>query len=329
MARPKKNNADYFSHESEMRNDVKIKALRRKFSHTGYAVWNYLLEVLTDAEGFSIKWEELNIELYAADFDLDVTELVDIVNYCIKLKLLQLSNGHLHCNNLTSSFESLMNKRGRNKAPDYNNPVVSDAETPQKESFGSRNPANPVVSDAETPIVEKSREEYIRVNNNYSSHDAHAHVEAPDATAGQEEEVFYKHFFFRNVIHPQDVTRKFIGWNQDRNWTGKDGRVRSTIEEKLNLAMQWLPTEPGVRCNPQFLKMWEQLYNMICKSEPEISALMLKENVSGFWRGHTAVIQCNSRLADFLKQKHDLLSPILDKWLTGRAVQIRYEPPQT
>lgn len=95
MARPKKNNADYFSHESEMRNDVKVKALRRKFSHTGYAVWNYLLEVLTDAEGFSIKWEELDIELYAADFDLETTELIEIVDYCIRLGLLQKENGRL------------------------------------------------------------------------------------------------------------------------------------------------------------------------------------------------------------------------------------------
>ena len=52
MARPKKNNAEYFTHDADMRNDVKIKALRRKFSHTGYAVWNYLLETLTDSDFF-------------------------------------------------------------------------------------------------------------------------------------------------------------------------------------------------------------------------------------------------------------------------------------
>lgn len=38
MARPNKNNAEYFSHDADMRNDVKVKALRRRFSHTGYAV---------------------------------------------------------------------------------------------------------------------------------------------------------------------------------------------------------------------------------------------------------------------------------------------------
>lgn len=113
MARPKKNNADYFSHESEMRNDVKIKALRRKFSHTGYAVWNYLLEVLTDAEGFTIRWEELDIELYAADFDLDASELTEIVNYCIQINLLQLTGNKLSCRSLRAKKKPLPSVRLR------------------------------------------------------------------------------------------------------------------------------------------------------------------------------------------------------------------------
>lgn len=80
MARPKKNNAEYFTHDADMRNDVKIKALRRKFSHTGYAVWNYLLETLTDSDFFEVEWEEINIELLAADYDVSVSELTEMLN---------------------------------------------------------------------------------------------------------------------------------------------------------------------------------------------------------------------------------------------------------
>ena len=47
MARPKKNNADYFPHDADMRNDPKIRALRRKFGLKGYAIWNMFLESLT------------------------------------------------------------------------------------------------------------------------------------------------------------------------------------------------------------------------------------------------------------------------------------------
>lgn len=89
MARPNKNNAEYFSHDADMRNDVKVKALRRRFSHTGYAVWNYILETLTDTENFEIDFREVNKELLAADFDVTVQELNDIVAYACKISLLQ------------------------------------------------------------------------------------------------------------------------------------------------------------------------------------------------------------------------------------------------
>ncbi|MBL4705443.1 MAG: DUF4373 domain-containing protein [Flavobacteriales bacterium] len=44
MARPLKNNADYFSHDNNMRNDKKILAVRRKYGSDGYSVWCMILE---------------------------------------------------------------------------------------------------------------------------------------------------------------------------------------------------------------------------------------------------------------------------------------------
>lgn len=46
MARPIKNNADYFSHDIGMRNDMKIKALRRKYGLVGYASYVMLIEII-------------------------------------------------------------------------------------------------------------------------------------------------------------------------------------------------------------------------------------------------------------------------------------------
>ena len=111
MARPKKNNAEYFTHDADMRNDVKIKALRRKFSHTGYAVWNYLLETLTDNDYFDITWDEINIELLAADYDVSVEELTEIVEYCVKIGLLQLENDVLKSDAHQNRFNELLDNR--------------------------------------------------------------------------------------------------------------------------------------------------------------------------------------------------------------------------
>lgn len=116
MARPTKNNAEYFSHDADMRNDVKIKALRRRFQHTGYAVWCFLLEVLTDGEFFEIDYGELNRELLAADFDVSVEKLEEIVEYCCKLNLLQLTdNNCLYSEAHKKRFASLITKRERDR----------------------------------------------------------------------------------------------------------------------------------------------------------------------------------------------------------------------
>lgn len=139
MARPKKNNAEYFAHDADMRNDVKIKALRRKFSHTGYAVWNYLLETLTDSDFFKVEWEDISIELLAADYDVSVSELNDIVEYCTKIGLLQKDGDTLYSAAHQKRFTPLLANRERKRVADGNNPV----ETPEKGVPASHNPAKP------------------------------------------------------------------------------------------------------------------------------------------------------------------------------------------
>lgn len=114
MARPTKHNADYFSHDNSMRNDIKIKSLRRKHGHIGYSIWNMLIELLTSQEYFEYEWTEFNIEMLSADFDIDTDELEVIVEYCTKLGLLQMTNNYLHCDKLTFRLEEDVLKRRTN-----------------------------------------------------------------------------------------------------------------------------------------------------------------------------------------------------------------------
>jgi hypothetical protein len=141
MARPTKHNADYFSHDVIMRDDPKIKALRRKYSHTGYSIWNMMLELLTSKEYFEYKWNELNIELLAPDFDIDSEKLNEIIQYCIKLGLLQFTNDYIHCDKLTFRLEEsvLLRRKGydsnnacRNIVNVNNNPISVNINTQSK-----------------------------------------------------------------------------------------------------------------------------------------------------------------------------------------------------
>ena len=112
MARPKRNNADYFSHDAGMRDDPKVKALRNKFGITGYAVWCMMLEILTHSDFFTIQIEELEIEILSADFGIEADLFSEILSYMVKLKLLQTNNNCEYLSQkLTDRLQSVLDKR--------------------------------------------------------------------------------------------------------------------------------------------------------------------------------------------------------------------------
>jgi hypothetical protein len=111
MARPIKNNLDYFSHDKDMRNDLKIRNLRRKFSHKGYSVYVMMLEHLSDCEYLQYEWNELSIELLVPDFDIDVEELKEIIDHCVKLKLFDVEEGYIFSNKFYERNQEVLNKR--------------------------------------------------------------------------------------------------------------------------------------------------------------------------------------------------------------------------
>lgn len=128
MARPLKTNADYFPHMGDMRNDPKIKALRKKYSHLGYAIWCFLIETLTESDDFRVEWDELMIELLAADFDCSVEELTSVASYLEKLKLIKISDNFLSCPKLLKFLDPLLSKRERQRKQ-----VIDDDNSKEKE----------------------------------------------------------------------------------------------------------------------------------------------------------------------------------------------------
>lgn len=116
MPKPNKNSADYFSHDCDMRNDIKIRALRRKYGNTGYAVWCYMLETLTGSENFFAPYNAVSKELMAADFDIQVSELEAIIEYCQQLNLLQMTDdGQIFSQAHQRRFEDMLIKREKRR----------------------------------------------------------------------------------------------------------------------------------------------------------------------------------------------------------------------
>jgi hypothetical protein len=116
MARPKKNNADYFSHDNNMRSDTKIQAVRSKFGNDGYAVWNMLLEVLAERDSFRLSIKNATQwEILAGDFRIDTEKLKEIIAYFIKLELIIKDGTNLICPNLSKRLEPLLEIREKKR----------------------------------------------------------------------------------------------------------------------------------------------------------------------------------------------------------------------
>lgn len=111
MARPKKDNAEYFPHDAGMRNDDRVKALRKRFKLHGYAIWIMLIEYLTSKDFFQFEYNDFTLEIMAGDFDADVKEIQEVIAYCITLGLLQEEGGFIRCKTLRNRLEPVLLKR--------------------------------------------------------------------------------------------------------------------------------------------------------------------------------------------------------------------------
>lgn len=156
MARPKKNNAEYFTHDADMRNDVKVKALRRKYGHTGYAVWCFILESLTDSDFFQLDYNTVSQELLAADYDISTEQLIDIVDYCMLIGLLQKTEDNLlYSAAHQRRFSGLLYNRERKRLNLAGiNPEVQD----NGEVMARRNPAETPINDNNGGLKPYSKE---------------------------------------------------------------------------------------------------------------------------------------------------------------------------
>lgn len=176
MARQKNNDnggADYFSHDIDMRNDIKVKALRRKFSHTGYAVWCFMLEYLTDCTNFEFDYNEVSQELLASDFDVPVAELREIIDYSVKIGLLQHEDGKIFSAAHKRRFVRMLEVRQRRAEAARRNGRKGGNPNFKKgqpnpyywttESVMEDNPNITQETTEDNPIVEQSNVEYSRV----------------------------------------------------------------------------------------------------------------------------------------------------------------------
>lgn len=116
MARPPKYNADYFPHDADMRNDIKVGLLRKRFTNDGYCFFSYMLELLTESDYFRHKWDEDTRTFLARSFDIEEERFNEIAEMAINdLKLFQIKDGMIFSKKLIERLEKAL---GRTIVPD-------------------------------------------------------------------------------------------------------------------------------------------------------------------------------------------------------------------
>ena len=118
MARPQKLNADYFSHDTTMRSEMKIKALRRKFGIEGYGVYVMMLEIIAGSDYFEYVIDDDDIvawEIFSGDIDIDLDHLKNILEYMQILGLIIREGNKFYSHGLKKRLQQVVQKRGNSR----------------------------------------------------------------------------------------------------------------------------------------------------------------------------------------------------------------------
>lgn len=269
MARPIKNNADYFSHDNDMRDDERIKAVRRKFSHLGYSTWNMLLEKLCRAENFKAEYNEESLDIMAGDFNIEPEQLKEIIEYLIRLKLIIQEKEIIFSPTMITRFEGLFRKRKRDSEKlsltiTQNKSVIADENTQSK------------VKDSK---VNKSKE-------NKSKEKGDKEIEPP----------FFLNKFFENEITEKNFQEKSI---QEKDQDTQTQKVKScekkeaitvgSIAECKTIFMQQAPFYAWEnKDHTQLVFLLQKIIHTkkIIQSEQELIASFsnLLANLPDYWR---------------------------------------------
>jgi hypothetical protein len=208
MARPIKNNAEYFPHDADMRNDDRIKALRKKFKLSGYGIWNMLIEYLAGKDYFQFEYNDFAVEIIAGDFDAEPQQIREVISYCITLGLLQQEGTMIRCKTLEKRLEPVLLKRKLHKERVYG------AETTQSK-------------------VKESKEKKSKVKQNIV-----ARIPAPSKTTEERYEEFRQDLVPYVDKYGKETIREFFDYWTEKNKAGKKMKfeMQRTFEISKRLA---------------------------------------------------------------------------------------------
>ncbi len=193
MSRPIKTRADWFKFERGFLTTHKMNALRHHYGNRGAFTLIYIWEYLLGCEDQCTAYNEDTLDIWAIDLNEDIQFIKDVVNCCIKYKLLQIDvTRNLYSEDLNENMSGIKEKREKDRERQR---MISRGEkgNSRSENNSSRDENNSTRSDNNGSRGEKGGFRYIREEKNreredYNTSTAPARVGAGGISSGGDED---------------------------------------------------------------------------------------------------------------------------------------------
>lgn len=255
---------NYFSHDSNARDDEKILAMRIDLGWEAYGLYWALIEMLRDASDYMLK---ANYKVLA--FSLHTTpELIRSIICDYGLFCFTDDQGSFFSASLTKRMEEkevLSKKRRASAGNRWGKSAASDANAEQNDAIAMQMHNN---SDANAEQMQAQNK--VKESKEYTSPRTRESASVPNA---EEKEGFFVTFFFRNIENPAQEVERFVAHNAQHGW-----KLNNTTEKRRKAAREWVPESKKERVSARFLEAWKALYAQLVVPEPGIALDMLDPN---------------------------------------------------
>ena len=271
-----KNGLKYFTVDTDIFQDRRIKRLKKDFGCNGFAVYLFIINEVYRVEGCVLAWDENTAFDVAEYFGLKENLVCEIVKYCGVVGLFDkalLSRGIITSASIQQRYLEMCK---RAKRADVTIPAEYKireemAETPENSEKFPKNSEEIAKTPEENNKVNKSK---ANKNNSLSKSLSFSESDERKATAEpsqKERDCFFEIFFFRNFVNPEIEVERFIAHYTANGWK-RNGQKRA-VEDRAALAMCWSQEDKNAKPHfpKDFLDNWKFLYEE-AKKRNETSA---------------------------------------------------------
>jgi len=312
---------NYFSHDSNAKNDEKILDLRSVLGWEGYGLYWAIVENLREAKQYRLRTNfraiamslgvgEDIIRSIVCDFDLFTIESEDDKEYFYSASLLSRMQE-------ADQRKEVLSEAGRKGAEARwksreNGPVMAQDSLANADAM--RFDGNKI------KLKEKKEKENIKPCCCSSSNvdtveegKGFSFYSLPEEQRNNEQQLFYENFFFKDFKNPRSEVEKFIEHNETFHWIPR-GKTEPllTTEERLKWSDGWKPkTQPRTN-RPDFLAVWKRIYDICARSDPGVASKMLDlRTISGKTAEGKNYIRCQEQVWRWIEANREQVYPIL------------------